>query len=555
MKNLEVRKVHNEIKNSILDSLYFVSLVFGIPALVVTLINTRQLGHFPYFSIIGILIVIVFIVFRKKVPFPIKGWSLIVIGYLIGTIGLLHEGLLSDGLLYYAFISILTSMLINIRSGIIVATISITSIAVIAFFVNKGLFTYDFDIVKYFYSPDTWLGFIITAALFIFIAVYIYGRLESYLFQYINELISQSKKLTQSKYRLEKETAERKQTAKQLNDSEYKFKRVFDSIGDGILLLQPDNTIHDVNNSFLKLSGLGVNAVINKPLESLFQDPGRIKTLYKSEASAQALFNYTEHWLRGGSDNRIIPVEVRILPIRMEQDINRITIIKDITDKKETEARIMYAMISSEEEERKRIALDLHDGIGPYLSAAKIYIDSLSSDEKHDKDAHIKKELHELLQLSINSIREISGNLGSQVLRAYGLSAAIQKFVEKIGSNVNIKFDVLLPEISPFIDKVETALYRIMVELINNSLKYASATEITIKHTDAGNTVSIEYIDNGIGFDVEAALQQHKGMGLYNIQSRINSLGGLIDYDSAPGKGVHVSIIFNKTQIYKNPED
>jgi PAS domain S-box-containing protein len=554
MKNIEVRKVHDEIKNSILDSLYLVSLVIGIPALVVTIINTHQLGHFPYFSIIGFLIVIGFILFRKKVSFLIKGWSLIVIGYLIGTIGLLHEGLLSDGLLYYAFISILTSMLINIRSGFLVTAISVTSVAFISYIVYRGFYVYDFDIIRYFYSPDTWLGFIITAALFIFLAVYIYGRLEFYLFQYINELTNQSKKLTRSKNRLEKEIAERKQTAKQLNDSEYKFKRVFDSIGDGILLLQPDNTIHDINNSFLKLSGLGVNAVINKPLESLFQDPGRIKTLFKSETSAQSLFNYTEHWLKG-SDKRIIPVEVRILPIRLEQDINRITIIKDITDKKETEARIMHAMISSEEEERKRIALDLHDGIGPYLSAAKIYIDSLSSDEKYAKDAHIKKELHDLLQLSISSIREISGNLGSHVLRTYGLSAAIQKFIEKISIDVNIKFNVLLPEISPFIDKVETALYRIMVELINNSLKYAKATEITIKHSDAGNMVHMEYMENGIGFDVEAALRQHKGMGLYNIQSRINSLGGLIDFDSASGKGVHVSIIFNKNQIYKNPED
>jgi len=504
---------------------------------------------------VGLLMVIFFVLFRKKVPFQLKGWSLIILGYLIGTIGLLHEGLLSDGLLYFAFISILTSMLINIRSGILVTAISVTTIAVIAFIVSKGQYGYDFDIIKYFYSPQTWLGFTITAALFTIMAVYIFGRLESYLIQYINELTNQSRKLTRSKYRLEKEIAERKQTAKQLNDSENKFKRVFDSIGDGILLLQPDHTIHDVNNSFLKLTGLGAKAVISRPLESLFQDPGRIKALFKSESSVQSLFNYTEHWLKGSDDNKTIPVEVRILPIRLEQEINKITIIKDITDKKETEARIMHAIISSEEEERKRIALDLHDGIGPYLSAAKIYIDSLSSDENHARDAQIKQELHELLQLSISSIREISGNLGSHVLRAYGLSAAIQKFIEKISSNVNIKFNVLLPEMSPYIEQVETALYRIMVELINNSVKYAQAKEITIKHTDTSNTVMIEYIENGIGFDVETALRLHQGMGLYNIQSRISSLGGLIDFDSAPGKGVHVSIVFNKTRIYKNTEN
>jgi PAS domain S-box-containing protein len=555
MKNIQVRKVHQEIKNSILDSLCIIASVIGIPAIIITFINTRSLGHFPIFSLIGILTMIGFVIFKKSVPFQIKGWTMILIGYSIGTIGLIHEGLLSDGLLYYAFICILTSMLINIRSGIIVTSISVATIIILSLIVSGGHYTYDFDIVRYFYSFKTWLGFIITAAFFTFIAVYIYGRLESYLFQYINELMSQSKKLTRSKYRLEQEVAERKQKEKQLKDSEYKFKRVFNNIGDGILLLRPDNTIHDVNKSFLQIIGIGVNLILNKQLESLFQDPERIRLLLKSESTVHSLFDYKEHWLKGGTENRIIPVEVRVLHVTLEQEINRITIIKDITENKENEARIMHAVISSEEEERKRIAQDLHDGIGPYLSAAKMYIDALAINEQSAKELRIKKELYELLQLSIHSIREIAGNLGAQVLRTYGLYTALNKFIEKIRDNFKINFELLLPEKSPFIEKVETALYRILVELINNSVKYASATEIRIKHSQTGNTVFIEYIENGIGFDVDEALQQHKGMGLYNIQSRINSLGGLIDFNAAPGKGVHVRFTFNKNQIYRNTDN
>jgi signal transduction histidine kinase len=222
-----------------------------------------------------------------------------------------------------------------------------------------------------------------------------------------------------------------------------------------------------VNKSFLQIIGIGVNLILNKQLESLFQDPERIRLLLKSESTVHSLFDYKEHWLKGGTENRIIPVEVRVLHVTLEQEFNRISIIIDITENKENEARIMHAVISSEEEERKRIAQDLHDGIGPYLSAAKMYIDALAINEQSAKELRIKKELYELLQLSIHSIREIAGNLGAQVLRTYGLYTALNKFIEKIHDNFKINFELLLPEKSPFIEKVETALYRILVELIN----------------------------------------------------------------------------------------
>jgi|GEM_PF-3310992 PAS domain S-box-containing protein len=551
MEKIHARLVYDEIKNPILDSVNLVTLVLGTPALIITYINNLSIGHIPYISAFGLLVIAVLVIFRKTINYQIKGWSLIVLGYMIGTTALWNEGIMSDGLLYYIFIGIIATLLINIRSGLIIMVISILSFSAIAVAVSKGWHVFDFDIQKYFYSSETWLAYILTAMLFLSVALYIYGRLESYLVRNISELTAQSKKLAHSKTRLEQEVIERKLTEEQLKQSENKFKKVFNSIGDGILLLRPDHTVHNVNESFLRMTGLPVNSVINKPLESFFNDPYRINLLLKPDKVASSLFNLSEHWLKIHGGNETIPVEIRILPIKREEEISKIAIIKDISSSKETEIKIMHAVINSEEEERKRIAQDLHDSIGPYLSAAKLYVNSSALKGNDIRGGEIRKELSDLLHLAINSVREISGNLGSHVLRSAGLHASLHKFIEQINVTCSIAFNLQIPVTSPFVQNVEITLYRILVELINNSVKYSSASEIMIKQSETDRTVLIEYIENGVGFDVAEALDRHKGMGLYNIHNRISSLGGLVEYNSSPGNGVSVRITFNKDQTFK----
>jgi PAS domain S-box-containing protein len=442
-------------------------------------------------------------------------------------------------------------MLINRISGFIISLLSMATFALIALAVAQGWHTYDFDITTYFYSSKNWLAFLLSTALFIGATLYVYGRLESYLVQYIKKITYQSRKLASSRTRLEKEILERKLTENQLKHSEHKFKKVFNSIGDGILLLRPDNTVLTVNDSFLELTGSTLGSVLDKPLESFFNDPYRIKLMMNPGTVVTSLFNLNEHWLKKGADHGILPVEVRIVPIKQEKEIGSIIVIKDITRIKETEIKIMHAVINSEEEERKRIAEDLHDSIGPYLSAAKLYVNSDTLSENKPGGTEIRKELSDLLNLAISTIREISSNLGSHVLRTAGFHAALQNFIEKIKVSSNIKFDLQIPVTSPFIEKVEISLFRILVELINNSVKYSSATEIIIKQSEIDPAVIIEYLENGVGFRVTEVLDQHKGMGLYNILSRVNSLGGLVEYNSSPGNGVQVRITFNQDQTYK----
>jgi PAS domain S-box-containing protein len=540
-----------EIKNSMLDTLIIIILILGIPNLAIVIFNTHLEGRFPYLSAAGLFIMFFSAVFRNKIPFLVKAWILISFGYFIGTMGLTHEGLLSDGVLYYIIIVILSSMLINIRTGIIIMIITILTSAIIAWSISMDRLNYKFDIVAYFHSPTTWLAFIFMFAFFTSLAVYIYGRLEKYLVHYVNELTLKTETLNKSNNQLAKEIEERELTEHQLIQSEIKFRNVFNMISDGIILLNQNYNMIDINDGMVKMTGFSKESLFNRPFDSLFSDTIKLQDVLDKKPLQSSIFNNNEHQVRTSEKNVTIPVEIKLLPFQIDPEIMYIAHLKNMTDARENEIKIMNAVISSEEEERLRIARDLHDSVGPYLSAARLYIKSMEFSAMDPRSAQIKKELSELMNLSISSIREISGNLGSHVLRSLGLRAALHSYIEKINPDGAIKFELTIPDHYPFVENVEMALYRVLVELIINSVKYGSAGNISITLSDSHRKVTLKYKENGVGFNLQEALGKQKGMGLYNIHSRIQALGGNIDYHSRPGKGVSVNITFERVVACK----
>jgi PAS domain S-box-containing protein len=541
----------SEIKNSMLDTLIIIILILGIPNLAIVIFNTHKEGHFPYLSAAGLIIMFFSAIFRNKIPFLVKAWILISFGYLIGTMGLTNEGLLSDGVLYYITIVILSSMLINIRTGIIIMIITILTSGIIAWSISMDRLIYSFDIVAYFHSPTTWLAFIFMAAFFTSLAVYIYGRLEKYLVHYVNELTLKTETLNKSNNQLAKEIEERELTEHQLIQSEIKFRNIFNMISDGIILLNHNYNMIDINDGMVKMTGFSKENLFNRPFDSLFSDTTKLQDVLNKKPLQSSIFNNNEHQVRTSEKNVTIPVEIKLLPFQIDPEVMYIAHLKNMTDARENEIKIMNAVISSEEEERLRIARDLHDSVGPYLSAARLYIQSMEFSDMDPRSAQIKKELSELMNLSISSIREISGNLGSHVLRSLGLRAALHSYIEKINPDGVIKFELTIPDHYPFVENVEMALYRVLAELIINSVKYGSANNISIALSDSPRKVILKYKENGVGFNLQEALGKQKGMGLYNIHSRIQALGGNIDYHSRPGKGVSVNITFERAVACK----
>lgn len=215
------------------------------------------------------------------------------------------------------------------------------------------------------------------------------------------------------------------------------------------------------------------------------------------------------------------------------------------------EEHILNTIIQTEEKERRRFARELHDGVGPLLSSIKMSLSSLDMSGIDKKNYAIIENLTLVANEAISSAREIAQNLNSHILDNFGLNSAIISFIKPINANqkINIQYSSNLEDIR-LIYNVEIVVYRVICELINNSLKHSQATKINISLNKHKQLLTLEYTDNGIGFDVDEVLSSQKSnMGISNIYTRIKSLKGIINIDSELGSGEKVIIVLNLSKI------
>lgn len=196
--------------------------------------------------------------------------------------------------------------------------------------------------------------------------------------------------------------------------------------------------------------------------------------------------------------------------------------------------------------ERKRIAADLHDGLGSILSSIALFIKLIEKDCKNNTENKSLIQVKELSEIALENLESTINNLNPSILNKYGLIKSLEILCDKINdigevsctikaTNENMKFD----------PNIELNLYRICNELINNTLKHANASNLDIEIQQIKKTVMIVYRDNGIGFNPELISNtDEEKMGLRNIINRIESLGGKYKIDSEKGKGVEIMLSF-----------
>lgn len=206
----------------------------------------------------------------------------------------------------------------------------------------------------------------------------------------------------------------------------------------------------------------------------------------------------------------------------------------------------MFALsIATEEKERKRFAEDLHDGLGPLLSSISLYVNELKSDRHNIKEKHdFLKYTSDLIDDSIKTTRSIANNLMPGILSDFGLVTAVNTFCGKLKRSGNINISVLAENTDKRYNPVlEITLYRVALELVNNSFKHAEPMNITMNIYDDGKFLTLQYTDDGKGFDLNKKLNDPKsGMGLKNIVNRVKSVSGSCNLFSAPSKGMKCDI-------------
>ncbi len=204
---------------------------------------------------------------------------------------------------------------------------------------------------------------------------------------------------------------------------------------------------------------------------------------------------------------------------------------------------------SAQEKERKRIAEDLHDGLGSVLSAAKLKLSSLNGDK--DLLTGVQMEKYQatlsLLDEASAELRNVSHNIMPATLSKLGLIAALNNVTERISSHTGLIVELETHGMDSGEDKrleesTEISIYRIILELLNNIVKHAEATKAIVQLIRYPGYINITVEDNGKGFEYKKAVNEKKGIGLGNIESRVSYLNGTIEVDSRAGKGT-VTII------------
>ncbi|PKP32141.1 MAG: hypothetical protein CVT99_06645 [Bacteroidetes bacterium HGW-Bacteroidetes-16] len=196
--------------------------------------------------------------------------------------------------------------------------------------------------------------------------------------------------------------------------------------------------------------------------------------------------------------------------------------------------KLMEAVAETEIQEQKRIARDLHDGLGPVLSAINHYFQAFLDAKPGDKPT-IQKKLREVISDAIDEVSRISQNISPHVLEQFGLIAALNSFIAPLAKNDRLKVNFTSGFSGRFDLKKELTIYRCITELFNNTMKHAGATHISLTITSGDRMLYITYSDNGKGFNTE--VKNHGGMGLYNIRQRMKSFGGSVVIESAQNEG------------------
>lgn len=201
------------------------------------------------------------------------------------------------------------------------------------------------------------------------------------------------------------------------------------------------------------------------------------------------------------------------------------------------------AVIEAEEEERKRIARDLHDGVGQMMSAAKMNLSAFESEIKFastDQQLSFEKIIS-LVDESCKEVRSVSHNMMPNALLKSSLSSAVQDFIDKLDKKT-IQVHLYTEGLDQRLDaNVETVLYRVIQECVNNVIKHSGANTLDISVIRDTDGISATIEDNGKGFDTKDK-SKFDGIGMKNISTRVEYLKGTVDFDSTPGKGTLVAV-------------
>ncbi len=322
------------------------------------------------------------------------------------------------------------------------------------------------------------------------------------------------------------------------------FTNIFNTVSDMVFILDKKGMVENINKAVSEQLEYDLESVKGRAFDDLH--PVEKGTFFKDilrELKMETGPVAKESFIFSASGKRI-PVQLTAAYL-LDEGGNKKAILlsaKDMTLQLKTENLIIRAIIDTQEKERRRLALDLHDSLGQQLSAIKFFISSLGETLNNRVEKEILEKSSDALSGILTDMRDICFNLMPNTLEEFGLLDAVQELCNKTRYGKKIEFEIFhLEELPRMLKKLEIDIYRVIQEFINNSMKHSDASKISIIFKYDERNIQIILSDNGQGFDHSA--RSSKGMGLQNVQSRVKSHKGEIQIRSERGKGTRYTVV------------
>lgn len=340
---------------------------------------------------------------------------------------------------------------------------------------------------------------------------------------------------------LVRDRTEKRQQEERLRQSEERQRILIENVDDVILTVDFEGTILSINNpkqgnSAEDIEGTSIFSTMTSEEGAKAKEGLRLAR--EEGRSFEVLSRYT------GPDGTTEWYLTNYCPVQ-EGDF-LVAVSRNITHMKESELQVMNGMTLGQEQERKRLGAELHDGVGQILTSIAIELSQLRDSPTCVGEAHdLMGELGERVTEAITEVRNISHDLMPGLLEGFGLADAVREVCRNMRSRTGISISFDGVDLRPiYSGPVETHLYRIAQELITNCVRHAHCSRIHVNLIDHGDMLSLSVEDDGIGFDTG---MNHRGIGLRNVHSRASILGGHLTVESSGTSG---TLVIVETPIY-----